>query len=253
MPNKAIKHSVEIDKAGRALPERISFSRPSFIIGIDEVGRGSLAGPVIVAGIKISAATSLKFKVKSLKLRDSKKLSAKQREEWFRILTANPKIEWAVAGVRAKTIDKINIAQAANLGALRVYRKLSVNKESIANKRINELQKERLRNAQIQNSLIRKSIKKSLCADTVFLDGGLKLPSYIPHKVIIKGDEKIPVISAASIIAKVIRDRIMLRFHKRYPQYRFDLHKGYGTKLHRNMIQKFGRSDIHRLSFVFKI
>lgn len=81
------------------------------------------------------------------------------------------------------------------------------------------------------------------------LDGSLHLPERIPHETIIKGDEKIPVISAASIIAKVTRDRTMLRLHKKYPQYGFDIHKGYGTKMHRKMIKKFGRSKIHRKSF----
>ncbi|MFY9463233.1 MAG: ribonuclease HII, partial [Candidatus Sungiibacteriota bacterium] len=85
----------------------------------------------------------------------------------------------------------------------------------------------------------------------VLLDGGLFLPasSGVSQKTIIKGDEKIPLIAAASIIAKVRRDRLMLRLHKKYPEYRFDLHKGYGTALHRAMIRKYGRCEIHRKSF----
>lgn len=77
----------------------------------------------------------------------------------------------------------------------------------------------------------------------------MRLPAYIPHKTIIRGDEKIPVIAAASIIAKVIRDRIMTRTHKKYPKYHFDIHKGYGTALHRAMIKTYGRSAVHRKSF----
>ena len=200
------------------------------IIGIDEAGRGPLAGPVVVGGIKLNLKNQKSKIFKGIK--DSKKLSAKQREEWFAKLTAHPKIEWAVGRVWPRVIDRINISQAANLGALRVYRRLSANNESGTNKRI------------------RKFVKNSLFVDAkTLLDGGLYLPKKIPSKTIIRGDEKIPVIAAASIIAKVTRDRIMVRLHKKYPRYRFDIHKGYGTKLHRAMIKKFGRSEVHRKSF----
>ena len=188
--------------------------RTKWIIGIDEAGRGPLAGPVVVAGIKINS----KCKIQNAKLlkniKDSKKLSAKQREEWFRILTTHPKIEWAVAKVSPKIIDRINIARSTNLGVARVYQKLSPGEMCFA-----------------------------------MLDGSLYLSKNTPHETIVKGDEKIPVIAAASIIAKVTRDRIMCRLHKKYPQYRFDVHKGYGTKMHMEFIHKFGRSDIHRKSF----
>ncbi len=187
-----------------------------YIIGIDEVGRGPLAGPVVVGGIKLKVKSS-KLKVLH-NIRDSKKLSAKQREEWFRVLINHPKIEWAVARVWPKIIDRINITQAANLGALRVCCKLSLP-------------------------------RGKLSLQQVLLDGGLHLPQCIPHRTIIKGDEKIPVIAAASIIAKVTRDRILLRLHKRYAQYGFDAHKGYGTKVHRAKIKEFGKSAVHRKSF----
>ncbi len=186
--------------------------KPKFLIGIDEVGRGPLAGPVVVAGVK------LKVKNEKLKIffgiKDSKKLSVKQRRGWFVKITSHPKIDWAVARVWPKTIDRINIARAANLGARRVYAKLAGDKLPFA-----------------------------------LLDGSLHLSRVTPHKTIIKGDEKVPAISAASIIAKVKRDRIMLRLHKKYPQYGFNVHKGYGTMFHRKMIKKFGRSAIHRNSF----
>lgn len=220
------------------------------IIGIDEAGRGPLAGPVVVGGVKIRMPNA---KLKMLNfcraknnsvfsiyhsafrgIRDSKKLSAKQREAWFSKLTKHPDVAWAVARVYPKTIDRINISQAANLGALRVYRRLLANNESVANKRIR----------------IRSFGRNSLFVDgRALLDGGLRLPAHIPHKTIIKGDEKIPVIAAASIIAKVTRDRIMLRLHKKYPRYHFNIHKGYGTKLHRKLIKKYGRSEVHRKSF----
>lgn len=201
-----------------------------YLIGIDEAGRGPLAGPVAVAGVRIKdkgqrTPHQNKFgagQVKILRgIKDSKKLTAKQREEWFRILTDHPKIEWAVARVWPKVIDRINIAQAANLGARRVHRRLSLDGK-------------------------RLSLGRTTFA---VLDGSLYLPAYIPHETIIKGDEKIPVIAAASIIAKVTRDRTMLRLHKKYPQYGFDMHKGYGTKLHRMALRRFGHSEIHRKSF----
>lgn len=186
-----------------------------FVIGIDEAGRGPLAGPVVVGGIRI------KLKVKNEKLKifrgikDSKKLSSKQREAWFAKLTAYPNnIEYAVARVWPRVIDRINISRAANRAATRVYKKLS-------------------------NSRTHSAV----------LDGGLYLPKQFPSQTVIKGDEKISVIAAASIVAKVTRDRIMFRLHKKYPEYRFDVHKGYGTELHRKMIKKYGRSEVHRKSF----
>ena len=218
--------------------------KPFYIIGIDEVGRGPLAGPVVVAGVKIELG--IKFKAQRFGLlgnyelgkrgifvgiKDSKKLSAKKREEWFRKLTGNSKIKWAVAKVWPKVIDRINIANATNLGVWRVYKKLELNKVA---SRLGPKNK---------NFIVR------VCREHTVLDGGLKLPSHISYESIIKGDEKIPVISAASIIAKVIRDRLMVRLHKKYPKYRFDIHKGYGTKMHRKLLKKFGRSEIHRKSF----
>lgn len=207
----------------------------AFVIGIDEVGRGPFAGPVVVGGIKIVTRNRRQATRILRGIRDSKKLSAKQRELWFAKLTAHREIAWAVARVYPKTIDRINISRAANLGALRVYRALSMNNKSVANERIG------------------KFARNSLFVDAeALLDGGLRLPNHIRYKTIIKGDEKIPVIAAASIVAKVTRDRIMTRLHKKYPKYRFDIHKGYGTALHRAMIKKYGRSKIHRKSFHFR-
>ncbi len=187
-----------------------------YLIGIDEAGRGPLAGPVAVAGIRIKDKGQ---RIKILRgIRDSKKLTAKQREKWFKILTSHPRLEWAVAQVWPKVIDRINIAQAANLGARRVCSRLSLG-------------------------------RPRLSLEQILLDGGLRLPRHFPHEAVIKGDEKIPVIAAASIIAKVTRDRTMRRLHKKYPQYGFDAHKGYGTESHRGAIKKFGRCGAHRKSF----
>lgn len=194
----------------------------NYIIGIDEAGRGPLAGPVVVAGIKLKIKSPYKAELSGFRqklkvfenIRDSKKLSAIQRNKWFSILTKHPQINWAVVSISPKVIDRINIAEASNLGARRVYKKLA-------------------------RGIILPAV----------LDGSLYLSRKIPHKTVIKGDEKVPVIAAASIIAKVTRDRLMRDLHKKYPQYRFDLHKGYGTKLHKNLIKQLGISKVHRKSF----
>lgn len=225
MPRNTDRYVIGVDEtAGLARRKRASPAQ-QYIIGIDEAGRGPLAGPVVVGAFKIST----KRKAQNAKLlsgiKDSKKLSAKKREEWFSFLISHPGVEWSVARVWPKVIDRINISRAANLGALRVYRKLAIG----------------------QNLCDSKSLDQLL--SPALLDGGLALPVEIPHQAVIKGDEKIPVIAAASIIAKVTRDRIMLRLHKKYPQYRFDLHKGYGTKLHVEKMRQFGRCQIHRQSF----
>lgn len=186
----------------------------NFLVGIDEVGRGPLAGPVVVAGVKIknSPAASRFFHG----IRDSKQLSPHRREEWYLLLTHDPHISWAVARVSPQIIDRINIARAACLGALRVYSKL--------------FQDEPLH---------------------VLLDGSLFLPQEISQETIIRGDENVPIIAAASIIAKVTRDRIMMRIHKKFLAYRFDLHKGYGTRMHKTLLHQYGPTRHHRKTFTF--
>lgn len=203
-----------------------------WIIGIDEVGRGCLAGSVTVAALAMPK--DLRFKIKDLKipLKDSKKLSAKQRDVWFQYIKSHPQIFYAIAGVSPQMIDRINISNAANLAASRSLFKL--------------LKK-------ISDGLINKTIDRY----DVFLDGGLYLGTSrfknkdlrIKSKTIIRGDEKIPAIALASIVAKVTRDRKMKNLHKKYPRYGFDEHKGYGTKKHRSAIKKHGLSTIHRRSF----
>lgn len=185
------------------------------VIGIDEAGRGPLAGPLVVAGVKASARVLISGAKKLGTIRDSKKLSAKKREAWFAFLTAHPRVRWATAAISPAVIDKINIANAANRGAYRVY--------------------QRLTNPRPLPTL---------------LDGSLYLPRGISYRTIIKGDEKIPQIAAASIIAKVTRDRLMLRLHKKYPQYGFDRHKGYGTKAHQESLRWNRPSLVHRNSFI---
>ncbi len=211
--------------------------RIKYIIGIDEVGRGPLAGPVVVAALAVPTKlriknAELRKNFKSAKLRDSKKLSLKQREIWFEYVKKHPKIFYAIASVSPKVIDKINISNAANLAVTRAFQKL-VNTYAIA-------------------SVLTKNNNVNV---KIFLDGGLYLNKKYPRlsaSTIIKGDEKIPVISFASIVAKVTRDRMMRKLHKKYPQYGFDKHKGYGTKKHFKAIRKHGLSPIHRKSFRIK-
>ena len=179
--------------------------------GLDEAGRGPLAGPVIAATVIIKPC--LKWNFKHLRLRDSKKLSLKRREEFYKLITKNPAIKWGIGRVSEKVIDKINILEATKLA-------------------------------------MRKAIKKlKRKPDFLILDGNFKIDINLPQRSIIKGDEKVFSCAAASVIAKVYRDRIMQRYHKKYPQYGFDKHKGYGTKLHRAILKKYGPSKIHRKSF----
>ena len=182
-----------------------------FVAGIDEAGRGPLAGPVVAACVILKPEFIINEKLKPVK--DSKKLSAKKREELYDII----KDEFSEIGVGVcdqDTIDKINILQATFL-----------------------------------------AMKKSVGAlkqkpDFILVDGGFKIPNTsFKQKNIIKGDELVFSIAAASIIAKVARDRIMLEMHNKYPEYGFDKHKGYGTKFHIEQIKKIGPCPIHRKSF----
>ena len=194
------------------------------IIGIDEVGRGPLAGPVTVAAVAAKyPVLSIRYQVFFRNIRDSKKLTPKKRDEWFKKLTVNPRILIAHSSVSHKIIDRIGITKAVSRAVKNCLRILNT---------------------------------KYLILDThhkVLLDGSLHAPAeYKDQQTIIKGDEKIPIISAASIIAKVIRDRKMVRLAKEYPEYAFEIHKGYGTKFHRAAIRKYGICDIHRRSFCAK-
>ena len=200
-----------------------------YIIGIDEVGRGCLAGPATVAAALLNIRPPQGLRScggQKLTLRDSKKLSAKQREAWFDFIKQQ-KIPFAIANVSPKIIDKINISQAANLAATKAVYKLANSHLGLANR-----------------------VK-------IYLDGGLYInkkilvaSGYILNsKTIVKGDEKIPAISLASIVAKVHRDKLMKRLHKKYPHYGFIRNVGYGTKEHIKAIRKFGSSPIHRKSF----
>jgi ribonuclease HII len=196
------------------------------VVGLDEAGRGPLAGPVV------AAAVLLKFDSEKLlkKINDSKKLSEKQRNYFYKVLTNHKNIKWGIGIVSEKIIDKINILEATKLAMQKAVKNLQKKMKSYV-------------------PVIIDGRRLSKGSDFLLLDGNFKIKSDIPQKSIIKGDQKVISISAASIIAKVTRDKIMEKFHKRYPKYGFDKHKGYPTKLHVKMIKKYGICKIHRKSF----
>ncbi len=203
-----------------------------FIACVDEVGRGPLAGPVVAAAV-ILPRPGLGYPRPGLgKLRDSKKLSPKRREEIYTKIKKHPVIQWGIGVVSEKITDKINILQATQLA----MKKALLNLET-------KLQK----SPHITKS---RYSKKRLYIDYLIVDGNMKLEKIqIPQKAIVKGDEKVFSCALASIIAKVTRDRMMVRYHKKYPQYGFDRHKGYGTKFHFKALQQLGPCPIHRMSF----
>ncbi len=190
-----------------------------FLIGIDEVGRGPIAGPVAVGAFVFLKKEASRF-FKGVK--ESKQLSEAKREEWFKKIQEAQKlglINFAVTFQSEKVIDSKGISFAI--------------KKCLA------------------NSL--KKIKINPIYAEVRLDGGLKAPlEYKNQKTIIKGDAKEQVIALASICAKVLRDRAMREWSKTHPNYGFEVHKGYGTKAHYIAIKKHGLTPLHRLSFLQK-
>ncbi len=184
------------------------------IIGVDEAGRGPLAGPVVAAVAKLK-----KYDEKLDKINDSKKLSEKVREELFDVIMENFYVGIGIADV--KEIDEINILNATFLAMRRAV----------------------------------KQIEKETTFEKVLVDGNHKIREYEgEQEPVIKGDSKSLAIAAASIIAKVTRDRMMLETAKLYPEYTFEKHKGYGTKAHREMILEKGPIEtVHRKSFLKKI
>ncbi|MFA5878171.1 MAG: ribonuclease HII [Candidatus Staskawiczbacteria bacterium] len=183
------------------------------VAGLDEAGRGPLAGPVVAAAVIVRSKRSEIFKIG---VRDSKKLSARQRDKLFSILTSHSQVSWGVGIVSEKVIDKINILQATKLAMQKAV------------------------------DVLKKKISK---VDFLILDGNFSIVSPIPQRSIIKADIKVFSCAAASVIAKVTRDRIMIKYDKKYPGYGFAKHKGYPTLKHREAIKRIGPCHIHRKSF----
>lgn len=193
--------------------------KTSHIVGIDEAGRGPVAGPVAVGIFVIRHGMILRPHNKKLKLKDSKKLSERARNEWFEQIN-----EW-------KRIGKID------------FRVLFGSAREIDTKGISVVIKE-----MISAGLRELKIPHNT---SIYLDGSLKAPAeYSTQKTIIKGDEKIRVISLASICAKVVRDEYMNTLSKKYPRYEFWKHKGYGTRDHMSKIKRYGLSKEHRKTFL---
>ena len=187
-----------------------------FLVGIDEAGRGPLAGPVSVGVVVVPA----QFNFALIKgVRDSKQMQELGREIWFeklRVLEQEEKLRYIVVFSSARFIDTYGIVPAVRGAIARALRVLEVVPE--------------------QTELL--------------LDGALHAPRrFMYQKTIIGGDESEPLIALASVAAKVKRDRLMRRHAMRYPEYGFDIHKGYGTKMHREALMQYGLCDIHRKSF----
>lgn len=182
----------------------------NFVCGVDEAGRGPLAGPVCAAAVILPENTIIDG------INDSKKLTEKKREELFDVVIEKA-LAYCICFGSVAEIEEHNILQTTMNTMKRAVEGLSVN------------------------------------ADYAIIDGNRHPKLSIPCEYIIKGDAKSMSIAAASILAKVSRDRLMLEYAQKYPQYGFEKHKGYGTKLHTEMILKHGPSKIHRLSFLKKL
>jgi ribonuclease HII len=177
-----------------------------FVAGVDEVGRGPLAGPVVAAAVILDPARPIEG------LADSKKLTEKRREELAEIIKEQA-LSWALGRAEVEEIDRLNILQASLLAMQRAVAALQPQ------------------------------------AEFALVDGNRCPDLACPAEAVIKGDDRVPVISAASVIAKVARDREMCALERDYPGYGLAKHKGYPTKAHLECLQRLGVTVIHRRSF----
>lgn len=180
------------------------------VCGVDEAGRGPLAGPVFAAAVILPENYSHEI------LNDSKKLSEKKRDSVYDDIIKDA-ICWSVGTADEKEIDDINILNATFLAMKRAVEGLEIK------------------------------------PDLAYIDGNAYPKTGVKEIAIVKGDSKCMSVAAASIIAKVSRDRFMTELDSQYPEYMFSKHKGYGTKLHYELIEKYGISPVHRRSFLKKI
>lgn len=212
MPQKKLTEEDEIARvlAMREYENNLQKKGYRLIAGVDEAGRGPLAGPVYAAAVILPDNAIIKG------INDSKKLTEKRREELFEEITEKA-VAYNVCAIDEKRIDKINILNATF---------------EAMNGAVNGL---------------------GTAPDYVIIDGNRIKGMGIPHETIVKGDAKSVSIAAASILAKVSRDRFISEIAKKYPQYGFEKHKGYGTKAHTEAILKYGPCEIHRRSFLKKL
>ena len=207
MKEKELERLTKLKK----IEEQIYNTGVETICGIDEAGRGPLAGPVVVAAVIMPKDSMLEG------VNDSKKVSEKKRETLYEEII-NEAIAYGVGIIDQKEIDELNILNATKKGLTTAIKELKVKPQRILVDALNNI-------------------------DTLG----------IPYTSIVKGDAKSYSIAAASIIAKVTRDRIMREWDELYPQYGFEKHKGYGTKMHIDAIKEYGLCPLHRLSFVKNI
>lgn len=184
------------------------------VVGVDEAGRGPLAGPVVAAAVHIPHKTLRRLAERHLaQLTDSKKLSPRKREEYFQWMQSEPAVKVAVAAVGPRVIDRHNILDATYLA-------------------------------------MRRALLRLQCeVDLVLVDGPRVRDLGRPARYIINGDSSSLLIAAASVVAKVVRDGLLERIDRRYPQYGFARHKGYGTREHLEALKEWGPCPEHRLSF----
>jgi ribonuclease HII len=180
--------------------------RADVTCGVDEAGRGALAGPVLASAVILNPEKRIDG------LQDSKKLTEKRRQLLAEKIKTNA-LAWAVAECSETEIDSLNILQATMLAMLRAVDKLAI------------------------------------CPTLALIDGNHCPPLNMRSESIIKGDETVPMISAASILAKTTRDSILQSLHKKYPQYELGKHKGYPTALHIDRLRLYGVSPVHRRSY----
>ncbi len=207
--------TIPVSNIDRLQYEREHVSRGlTRLAGVDEAGRGPLAGPVVAAVI-VMPESWIKEGIPEplLRLNDSKKLNEKVREELFEVIDSDKSIESGIGVVDAPLIDEINILQATHQAMNDALAKIT---------------------PPVQHALV----------------DGRQVPSLsVPQTAIVKGDGKSYTIGAASILAKVTRDRLMIEYDQKYPGYGFAGHKGYGTRAHLSAIEKLGPCPIHRMSF----
>ncbi len=192
------------------LENEIYDSGVELICGVDEAGRGPLAGPVCAAAVILPRGIDIEG------LNDSKKLTEKKRDKLFDTICSEA-VSYGIAFAGVDEIERINILNAAMLAMNRAIDKLSV-KPALA-----------------------------------LIDGNRDSAIRMPSRCVVKGDAKCADIAAASILAKVSRDRYMLKMAEKYPEYHFEKHKGYGTKLHYEALREYGPCEIHRPSFLRKM